>query len=175
MDFIWPPRLCCEIHHYSRCFAHPRCKTRSISDQIAKVQRLTANAKRPVFGNVKNADTFAPLSPSCFVADNLSSPLRRGRFWVQSKICSLVAQIGMIAIERGRFAFRRSHRWRWRQIESRRAVSSAMTVTQKPGEPGFLLGSAITGGRLLGFRSLRRARFHAAVESARECGRRCSA
>src|SRR2546429_3900881 len=62
MDFIWPPRLCCEIHHYSRCFAHPRCKTRSISDQIAKVQRLTANAKRKVFGNVKNADTLAPLS-----------------------------------------------------------------------------------------------------------------
>ena len=149
MDFIWPPRLCCEIHHYSRCFAHPRCKTRSISDQIAKVQRLTANAKRPVFGNVKNADTLAPLSPSCFVAHNLSSPLRRARFWVRSKICSLVAQIGIfyrdwtgpgptfnashegakprqisarpqpphgpepeapIAIERGRFAFRRSHR-----------------------------------------------------------------
>jgi len=95
MDFIWPPRLCCEIHRYSTCFAHPCCKTRSISDQIAKVQRLTANAKRKVFGNVKNADTLAPLSPSCFVAHNLSSPLRRARFWVRSKICSLVAQIGI--------------------------------------------------------------------------------
>ena len=80
MDFIWPPRLCCEIHRYSTCFAHPCCKTRSISDQIAKVQRLTANAKRKVFANVKNADTLAPLSPSCFVAHNLSSPLRRADF-----------------------------------------------------------------------------------------------
>ena len=95
MDFIWPPRLCCEMHRYSTRFAPPGCKTRSISDQIAKVQRLTANAKRKVFGNVKNADTLAPLSPSCFVAHNLSSPLRRARFWVRSKTCSLVAQIGI--------------------------------------------------------------------------------
>jgi hypothetical protein len=42
-----------------------------MSDQIAKVQRLTANATCLLFGNVKNADTFAPLSSPCFVADNL--------------------------------------------------------------------------------------------------------
>src|ERR1700682_3052769 len=80
MDFIWPPRSRCEIHHYSTRFAHRGCKTRSISDQIAKVQRLTVNAIRPVSGNVKNADTFAPLPRQCFVADNLSSPLGEGAF-----------------------------------------------------------------------------------------------
>ena len=59
MDFIWPPRSRCEIHHYSARCAHVGCKTRSMSDQIAKVQRLTANAMCLVFGNVKKADTFA--------------------------------------------------------------------------------------------------------------------
>jgi hypothetical protein len=56
--FIRPPRSRCEIHHYSTRFADPGCKTRSIYDQIAKVQRLTANASRTVSGNVKNGDIF---------------------------------------------------------------------------------------------------------------------
>ncbi len=44
MDFIWPPRSCCEIHHNCSRLVHAYCKRRSISDQIEKVQALTANA-----------------------------------------------------------------------------------------------------------------------------------
>ena len=53
MDFIWPPRSCCEIQHYSSRLVHACCKRRSISDQIAKVQPLTANAFCPKFRSCK--------------------------------------------------------------------------------------------------------------------------
>ena len=58
-------------------FADACCKTRSISDQSAKVQPLTANAVCPGFRNVKNADTFLRGRRRCFVADNLLYPFRR--------------------------------------------------------------------------------------------------
>ena len=53
----------CEMHRYSARFADPCCKRRSISDQIAKFQPLTANASCARFRNVKNPDTFAQTSP----------------------------------------------------------------------------------------------------------------
>jgi hypothetical protein len=45
--------LRCQIHRYSTSFADACCKRRSISDQIAKVQPLTANTFCPSLGKRK--------------------------------------------------------------------------------------------------------------------------
>jgi hypothetical protein len=76
MDFIWPPRSCSETYiTIPRTSFMDGCKRRSSSDQIAKVQPLTANVVCPSFGNVRNVDTFAKLRQTHFVGDKLSHPL----------------------------------------------------------------------------------------------------
>jgi len=74
MDFIWPPRSCCEIHHNSTRFVHAWLQEAFHFRPIAKIQSLTANVFCPSFGNVKNADTFAQRRQTHFVADKLSQP-----------------------------------------------------------------------------------------------------
>src|SRR4030095_1205755 len=60
------------------------CKRRSLFDQIAKVQPLTANPFRPKFCSVINVDTITSASSYSLCCRQFVYPLRRCRSSIRS-------------------------------------------------------------------------------------------